>query len=193
MCRQRLRALESDLGGGSAENRRWREQMALHHYQMSRAVRRKPALLGTESGSGVGLSALDVAILEDASAGRVDRLERGAAGQPATDREQRKISHPAVGLRPRTRQQILALSARHMPRNWERDYGHRPTLLETLVDGSRFRGTCYRAANWLNVGQTAGRSRTDRGHKAHGQAVKDVYVDPLVQDARQQLCGDLIR
>ena len=88
---------------------------------------------------------------------------------------------------------ILALSARHMPRDWESHYGHRPLLLETLVDASRFRGTCYRAANWIHVGQTAGRGRMDREHKAHGQAVKDIYVYPLVRDARQQLCGDLTR
>ncbi len=54
---------------------------------------------------------------------------------------------------------ILALSARHMPHDWERHYGHRPLLLETLVDARRFRATCYRAANWLHVGQTAGRGR----------------------------------
>ena len=82
---------------------------------------------------------------------------------------------------------ILALSARQMPRDWEIRYGCRPLLLETLVDAARFRGTCYRAANWIHVGQTAGRGRMDREHKAHGQAVKDIYVYPLVRDARQQL------
>jgi|SRR5215467_12670712 len=66
-------------------------------------------------------------------------------------------------------------------------------LLETLVDTPRFRGTCYRAANWIHVGQTAGRGRMDSEHKAHGQAVKDIYVYPLVPDARQRLCGDLAR
>jgi Domain of unknown function (DUF4338) len=86
---------------------------------------------------------------------------------------------------------ILALSARHMPRDWETTYGYPPLLLETLVDASRFRGTCYRAANWVHVGQTAGRGRMDREHKAHSQAVKDIYVYPLVRDARQRLCGDL--
>src|SRR5207247_2864146 len=44
---------------------------------------------------------------------------------------------------------ILALSARRMPRAWQTRYGHRPLLLETLVDAQRFRGTCYRAANWI--------------------------------------------
>lgn len=88
---------------------------------------------------------------------------------------------------------ILALSARHMPRDWESHYGHRPLLLETLVDASRFRGTCYRAANWLHVGQTTGRGRMDREHKAHGDAIKDIYLYPLVRDFRQQLCGRLMR
>jgi hypothetical protein len=84
---------------------------------------------------------------------------------------------------------ILALSARQMPRDWETRYGHRPLLLETLVDAARFRGTCYRAANWIPVGQTAGRGRMDREHKVRDQAIKDIYVYPLVRDARQRLCG----
>jgi hypothetical protein len=88
---------------------------------------------------------------------------------------------------------ILGLSARQMPPVWEKRFGHRPLLLETLVDATRFRGTCYRAANWIHVGQTAGRGRMDREHKAHGRAVKDVYVYPLVRDARQRLCGDPMR
>jgi Domain of unknown function (DUF4338) len=88
---------------------------------------------------------------------------------------------------------ILALSARRIPRDWEIRYGRCPLLLETLVDAERFHGTCYRAANWIHVGQTTGRGRMDHDHKAHGQAVKDIYVYPLARDARQQLCGDLTR
>jgi hypothetical protein len=88
---------------------------------------------------------------------------------------------------------ILALSARQLPHAWETRYGQRPVLLETLVDPARFRGTCYRAANWIHVGQTAGRGRMDREHHAHGQAVKDIYVYPLLRHARRRLCGDLTR
>jgi len=88
---------------------------------------------------------------------------------------------------------ILALSARQMPHDWQTRYGCRPLLLETLVDAKRFRGTCYRAANWLHLGQTAGRGRMDREHQNHGQAVKDIYVYPLVRDARERLCGDPTR
>jgi len=88
---------------------------------------------------------------------------------------------------------ILALSAKQTPRDWEIRYGCRPLLLETLVDAARFRGTCYRAANWIHVGQTTGRGRMDRAHQAHRQAIKDVYVYPVTQDARQRLCGHLTR
>ncbi len=83
---------------------------------------------------------------------------------------------------------ILALSARQMPRDWETRYGHRPLLLETLVDASRFRGTCYRAANWIHVGQTTGRGRMDREHQKHRVAIKDIFIYPLVQDVPQRLC-----
>jgi hypothetical protein len=85
---------------------------------------------------------------------------------------------------------ILAQSARQMPHDWQAQYGYRPLLLETLVDTKRFRGTCYRAANWLHVGQTSGRGRLDRENQRHGQAIKDIYVYPLIRDARQRLCCD---
>ena len=85
---------------------------------------------------------------------------------------------------------ILAQSARQLPADWEHRYGYRPLLLETLVEAQRFRGTCYRAANWIYVGQTSGRGRMDREHHKHGQAIKEIYVYPLVRDARQHLCAD---
>ena len=88
---------------------------------------------------------------------------------------------------------ILALSARQLPQDWHSHYGHRPLLLETLVDADRFRGTCYRAANWIYVGQTTGRGRMDREHKADGQAIKDIYLYPLDRNAKQRLCSDSTR
>jgi Domain of unknown function (DUF4338) len=85
---------------------------------------------------------------------------------------------------------ILAMSARQMPHDWQTRYGYRPLLLETLVDTNHFRGTCYRAANWVHVGQTSGRGRMDRKHQRHDQAIKDIYVYPLARDARLRLCGN---
>jgi hypothetical protein len=82
---------------------------------------------------------------------------------------------------------ILSLAARRVPEDWESLYGYRPLLLETLVDPSRFRGTCYRAANWVHVGSTKGRGRMDRDHSLHGRSVKQIYVFPLRRDCRKRL------
>jgi hypothetical protein len=82
---------------------------------------------------------------------------------------------------------ILSLCTRQVPGDWEKRYGYRPLLLETLVDAKRFRGICYRAANWIDLGQTQGRGRMDRHHTAHGRAPKHVYIYPLCRDVRQRL------
>ena len=78
---------------------------------------------------------------------------------------------------------MLARVLRRLPDDWQRQYGVRPLLAETLVDRQRFHGGCYRAANWIELGQTSGRGRMDREHKRHGAAVKTVLVYPLVKNA----------
>jgi hypothetical protein len=83
---------------------------------------------------------------------------------------------------------VLARCAQHLPPAWEARYGVRPLLLETLVDPARFRGTCYRAANWLPLGETVGRGRMDRANRLTGHAPKLVYVYPLRRDVRRRLC-----
>lgn len=83
---------------------------------------------------------------------------------------------------------LLGRCARQLPGDWAARYGVRPLLLETLVDPARFRGTCYRAANWLPLGQTVGRGRMDRANVRMGQAPKLVYVYPLGRDIPQRLC-----
>ena len=83
---------------------------------------------------------------------------------------------------------VLALCARHLPPDWEARYGVRPLLLETLVDPARFRGTCYRAANWLPLGATVGRGRMDRANVLTGHAPKLVYVYPLGRAIPHRLC-----
>lgn len=81
---------------------------------------------------------------------------------------------------------ILAQSARQLPADWERRYGYRPLLLETLVDSQRFTGTCYRAANWILVGETQGRGRMDRYHERH-DSPKLIYVYPLCRQVQRRL------
>jgi len=82
---------------------------------------------------------------------------------------------------------VLGLVARRIRSDWQAKYGHPVHALETFVDRSRFKGTCYRAANWLPLGATQGRTRNDRAHRIRA-AVKDVYLYPLVADFRQELC-----
>lgn len=81
---------------------------------------------------------------------------------------------------------VLALCTRQLSDDWAARYGTRPLLLETFVERARFRGTCYRAANWQRVGATCGRGRQDRGH-AHTTPVKDIYLYPLQRDWRERL------
>lgn len=81
----------------------------------------------------------------------------------------------------------LAAVARRVVEDWPRSYGVEPYLLETMVDRERFAGTCYRAANWVELGSTAGRGRMDREHQREGLAPKTVFVYPLVRDAARKL------
>ena len=84
---------------------------------------------------------------------------------------------------------VLALAARQVCQDWPRLYGYRPVLLETFVDPQRFAGTCYRAANWIDLGRSRGRGRQDGEHGAQLGA-KQVLVYPLCADLRRRLCGD---
>jgi hypothetical protein len=84
---------------------------------------------------------------------------------------------------------ILALAVKTVPDDWQRCYGYRPVVMETLVDRKRFKGTCYKAANWLYIGQTTGRGRMDRENKRYGKLVKHIYVYPLTSRFRQELAG----
>lgn len=81
---------------------------------------------------------------------------------------------------------VLAQVVRRLAADWRARYAVEPLLVETLVEQGRA-GTCYRAANWLALGATAGRGRQDRTHARHGAAPKTVLVYPLVRDAARRL------
>jgi len=84
---------------------------------------------------------------------------------------------------------LLSRIARRIRADWLAKYAHPLYCLETFVDRSRYRGVCYRAANWHRVGQSAGRGRNDRHHRLSVPA-KDLYLHPLVRDFRRRLCDD---
>ena len=83
---------------------------------------------------------------------------------------------------------ILGQVLRRLSGDWETQYGHRIALVETFVNRERFRGTCYKAANWIHTGATTGRTRQDREHTLQ-VPIKDVYLYPLDHRFRQELCG----
>jgi len=84
---------------------------------------------------------------------------------------------------------ILSLSIRQLSTDWEKTYGHPVYLAETFVDISRFNGTCYRAANWIEVGRTKGNAKKGNTYHYHGQS-KAIYLYPLHHRFRRFLLDD---
>ncbi len=82
---------------------------------------------------------------------------------------------------------ILSLCQGRLCGDWQQTFGHPVVLLETFVDPQRFRGTVYKAANWVYVGNTRGFRRTSRGYTAKPQSPKMIFVKPLQADARALL------
>jgi hypothetical protein len=83
---------------------------------------------------------------------------------------------------------ILSLCQKRLDTDWQKTFGHPVLLLETYVDPQRFRGTVYRATNWLYVGNTKGFRRIRHGYTPTAQSPKMVFLKPLHKDARALLC-----
>jgi len=81
---------------------------------------------------------------------------------------------------------VLSVCAHKVAKDWLACYGLEAHLLETLVDRQRFKGTCYKAANWIYLGQTKGKSKRGLRFYFHGHS-KDVYIYPLSPDFRERL------
>ncbi len=81
---------------------------------------------------------------------------------------------------------ILGQVLRRLSTDWERKYGHGIVAVETFVERDRFAGTSYKAANWIGLGATTGRSRQDRQHSLK-VPVKHVYLYPLGRSYREEL------
>ena len=81
---------------------------------------------------------------------------------------------------------LLAKAAQVLPGHWQEIYGYRPVLLETFVEKPRFQGTCYKAANWLYLGQTKGRGKLGPAGR-QSVPIKDLWVFPLDRRFREEL------
>jgi hypothetical protein len=82
---------------------------------------------------------------------------------------------------------ILSLASKQIRDDWNSRYNYRPVLLETFVEIDRFTGSCYRAANWQQVGITQGRGKLEKSHQGK-LPQKYVLLYPLVKDFKEQLC-----
>lgn len=82
---------------------------------------------------------------------------------------------------------ILSLVSRQLPEHWQQRYGYRPVLLESFVESPRHRGTCYKAANWVRVGQTVGRGKKCPVHRPI-IPIKDIWLYPLHKHFARVLC-----
>lgn len=81
---------------------------------------------------------------------------------------------------------LLAQCLRRLSSDWETLYHHPVHWVETFVDGERFKGTCYKAANWIFLGKTTGRGKFDQTRKPN-RSIKDVYGYPLIRQFRERL------
>ena len=116
-----------------------------------------------------------------ASALRVSARDRWMAWSNAQRREQlhRVVCLSRFLIRPGVRcrhlaSHVLGLALRRLPEDFAARYGYRPWLVETYV-GAEHEGTCFKAANFVRVGATAGRGRQDRERK-RAAGVKSVYM-----------------
>jgi len=83
---------------------------------------------------------------------------------------------------------VLSMNIKRISEDWIKVYHHPLYLLETFVDQNRFKGTCYKAANWIRVGQTKGTAKCGHNHLVHGK-IKDVLLYPLAKGFRKKLMG----
>ena len=181
-------------GRQSEGSRLWKEMVACHHYagyqplvgaQMRYLIRCRRGWVGALGFSAAArhVAARDRFIGWSVRARRVHREEVVA--------NSRFLLLPWVKVR-NLASNVLALCVNRLAADWQRSYGYRPLLVESYVDRRRFRGTCYRAANWINVGRTAGRGRQDRECRPQ-RSVKDIYLYPLSADWQRRLCREPLR
>ena len=83
---------------------------------------------------------------------------------------------------------VLGMAVRRIQEDWLMNYFYAPVLLETFIDLASYRGTCYRAANWQEIGMTKGRGRQDR-YGEYLSTPRTIYVYPLEKDFREYLLG----
>lgn len=178
-----------------AEEERWNELMRQHHYLGFRKLcGNRLRQIAVHGERWLGLLGWQSAALHCAARDRW-------IGWTSLQRQQRLflvvnqsrfLLLSAAGQHPGLASRVLGQSLRQLPREWQRRHGAPLLLAETFVDPRFFDGTCYRAANWIEVGRTQGFGRVRGGaigYQPHG-VPKRVLVYPLQPDAAAQLAAE---
>ena len=173
----------------AAASRQWNEYVARYHY-----LGYTP-LSGSQMRYNVFAGERLVALLSfGASAWKLAARDRFIGWQPPQRRKnlQLVVNNARFLILPWIQSKglaskILSLIARQLPQDWHQRYGYRPVLFETFVESQRHRGTCYKAANWVHVGHTAGRGKKCATHQQI-VPIKDVWLYPLRKDFAAVLC-----
>jgi hypothetical protein len=183
-----LKDLKMELVRRGPPLRRWNELVGRHHYlgytmlpgaQMRYFIMDGEQVLGA---MGFGAAAWKVAPRDNFIGWNHQEREQGLhliVGQS------RFLILPWVHC-PNLASKSLAMVAQRLPYDWEERYGFSPVMLETFVDTTRFHGTCYKASNWINVGNTQGRGKLDR-YSQFREPVKSIWLKPLLADFRGHL------
>ena len=180
------------VNGCRAHSRVWRSMMKEHHPLGDGPLcgAQLRYLIGSDQGWLGGLSfssaAWRLGVRDEwigwSEATRAARLPRIALNS-------RFLILPTVQV-PHLASHVLGLATRQLAGDWQQRYDDKPVLVETFVDSTRYRGTCYRAANWIDLGLTVGRGRQDRARQSQ-VGRKHVFVYPLQRNWRKILSAPL--
>ena len=176
-----LQPVVLELVADAPQRRRVTQLLRQHHYQgFSGAVGENVQYLARDA-QGRELAVMVFAAAAWKVAARDQFIGWSVAqrrqGLQRITNQQRFLILPWVGVE-HLASHLLALSVRRLSRDWQARYGHPVWLAETFVQEDRFKGTAYKAAGWIRVGQTTGRTRQDRHHSIQ-TSVKSVWVKPL--------------
>jgi hypothetical protein len=184
-----LRPVSLELAQSLALRRRVGQLLACYHYRgFNGAVGENVQYLardnqGRELGVMIfGAAAWKVAVRDQFIGWSVAQRQRHLSGLA---NQQRFLILPWVRV-PHLASHLLALASGRLSEDWQARYGHRVWLVESFVEVNHFAGTHYRAAGWIPLGQTTGRTRQDRRHRLQGPR-KAVWVWPLHPAFRQHL------
>jgi len=182
--------IELKIPKGPEENKRWRSYLEQYHilgYKRENGVSLRYLIISRETELGCLQFSSAAWALEDRDKWIGWSKEVKAANLRLIANNTRYLLLPWARM-PNLASRALGQAARQLQSDWLRTYGYAPALLETFVDSSLYKGTCYKAANWKQVGETKGRGRYDSHHNQE-LTKKLIFVYPLQKDFRKVLLG----